>query len=203
MASEIIGFGVPNVVGPHHFVVQIPAGRNDPVVIIENYGLNGETINAKPVPRVIVSREAWRVVAVPLKAYLNQRVKNSLFEGKSSKDGVNFKASTFSLGNNKIERLLGHEVAVLAWAIEQADEDEARIAFTRWASHRPEELHWLYQQIVADAGRPENEPTGWRLAIKQALIVKDDRPLPRRDMRGTKAGKANDKGDQISLFATA
>lgn len=192
MASETTDFGVPNVVGPHHFVVQIPAGRNDPVVVIENYGLNGETINAKPVPRVIVSRDAWRVVAEPLKAYLNRRLKEK-----------GFKVSRFSAGDNKIERLLGHEVAVLAWAIEQADEDEARIAFTRWASHRPEELHWLYQQIVADAGRPENEPTGWRLAIKQALIVKDDRPLPRRDMRGTKAGKANDKGDQISLFAAA
>lgn len=192
MASETTGFGVPNVVGPHHFVVQIPAGRNDPVVVIENYGLNGETINAKPVPRVIVSRDAWRVVADPLKAYLNRRLKEK-----------GFKVSRFSAGDNKVERLLGHEIAVLAWAIEQANEDEARIAFTRWASHRPEELHWLYQQIVADAGRPENKPTGWRLAIKQALIVKDERPLPRRDVGGAKAGKANDTGDQISLFAAA
>lgn len=192
MASETIGFGVPNVVGPHHFVVQIPAGRNDPVVVIENYGLNGETINAKPVPRVIVSRDAWRVVTDPLKAYLNRRLKEK-----------GFKVSRFSAGDNKIERLLGHEVAVLAWAIEQADEDEARIAFTRWASHRPEELHWLYQQIVADAGRPENEPAGWRLAIKQALIVKDERPLPRRDVGGAKTSKIDSAGDQISLFASA
>lgn len=192
MASETIGFGVPNVVGPHHFVVQIPAGRNDPVVVIENYGLNGETINAKPVPRVIVSREAWRVVADPLKAYLNRRLKEK-----------GFKVSRFSAGDNKVERLLGHEIAVLAWAIEQADEDEARIAFTRWASHRPEELHWLYQQVVADAGRPENEPAGWRLAIKQALIVKDDRPLPRRDVGGAKISKTDSTCNQISLFASA
>lgn len=192
MASETIGFGVPNVVGPHHFIVQIPAGRNDPVVVIENYGLNGDTINAKPVTRVLMSRDAWRVVADPLKAYLNRRLKEK-----------GFKVSRFSAGDNKIERLLGHEVSVLAWGIEQADEDEARNAFTRWASHRPEELHWLYQQIVADAGRPENEPTGWRLAIKQALIVKDDRPPPRRDVGGTKASKTDSTGNQISLFASA
>ncbi len=196
MASETIGFGVPNVVGPHHFVVQIPAGRNDPVVIVENYGCNGETINARPVPRVIVSRDAWRVVADPLKAYLNKRIKDKIDKKHPS--------VRFSIGDNKVERLLGHEVAVLAWAIEQADEDEARIAFTRWAAHRPEELHWLYQQIVGDAGKPENEPVGWRLAIKQALIVKDDRPLPRRDVASTaKNAKNNAKGDQISLFAAA
>lgn len=192
MSNETIGFGVPSVIGPHHFVVQIPAGRGDPVTIVENYGLNGDTINAKPVPRVIVSRDAWRVVADPVKAYLNRRLKEN-----------GFKASRFSAGDNKVERMLGHEISVLAWAIEQADKDEARIAFTRWSSHRPEELHWLYQQIVADAGRPENEPVGWRLAIKQALIVKDDRPLPRRDVGGTKTGKSNDKGEQISLFAAA
>jgi hypothetical protein len=195
MISETIGFGVPNAVGPHHFVVQIPAGRNDPVVVIENYGLNGETINAKPVTRVIVSRDAWRVVADPLKAYLNRRLKDKI--------NKRHPAIRFSAGDNKVERLLGHEVAVLAWAIEQADEDEARIAFTRWASHRPEEMHWLYQQIVADAGRPENEPTGWRLAIKQALIVKDDRPLPRRDVGGAKTSKTDSTGDQILLFASA
>lgn len=193
MMSETIGFGVPNVTGPHHFVVQIPAGRKEPVVIVENYGCNGETINARPVPRVIVSRDAWRVVADPLKAYLNRRLKEK-----------GFKVSRFSAGDNKVERLLGHEVAVLAWTIEQADEDEARIAFTRWAAHRPEELHWLYQQIVGDAGKPENEPTGWRLAIKQALIVKDDRPLPRRDVAtSAKNTRGDGKSDQISLFAAA
>ena len=195
MASGTIGFGVPNVVCPHHFVVRIPAGRSDPVVIVEDYGLDGDTIDAKPVSRVIVSRDAWRVVADPLKAYLNRRLKDKI--------NKRHPAIRFSAGDNKVERLLGHEVAVLAWAIEQADEDEARIAFTRWASHRPEELHWLYQQIVADAGRPDNEPTGWRLAIKQALIVKDDRPLPRRDIGNAKTGKSGDKSDQISLFAAA
>ncbi len=193
MTSETIGFGVPNVTGPHHFVVQIPTGRNEPVVIVENYGCNGETINARPVPRVIVSRDAWRVVADPLKVYLNRRLKEK-----------GFKVSRFSAGDNKVERLLGHEIAVLAWAIEQADEDEARVAFTRWAAHRPEELHWLYQRIVGDAGRAENEPTGWRLAIKQALIVKEDRPLPRRDVAtAAKNTRGEDKSDQISLFATA
>lgn len=188
-AKTTLGFGVPNVVAPHHFVVQIPAGRA-PVAIVENYGANGPDVDAKPVPRVLVQRDAWRVVADPLRAYLNQRLKSKGFKG-----------SRFAIGENPVERLLGHEVAVLAWAIEKATEDEARIAFTRWATHGPEELHWLYQQIAMDAGRPEHEPTGWRLAIKQALIVKDDRPAFRRDIAGPKKSKASDKGEQPSLFA--
>ena len=190
MANETIGFGVPNVTGPHHFVVQIPAARTEPVVILENYGCNGESINAKPVERVIITRDAWRVVADPLKAYLNRRLKEK-----------GYKASRFSNGDNKLERLLGHEITVLGWAIEQASEVEARIAFTRWAAHRPEELHWLYQQIVADAGKPENEPAGWRLAVKQALIVKDERSLPRRDVASKKLSKNEAKADQITLFS--
>jgi hypothetical protein len=163
------GFGVPNITGPHHFVVRVPSGRNDPVTILENYGCNGPTIDSKPLERVIMTRDSWRTIAEPLKNYLNRRLKEK-----------GFKVSRFSAGDNMVERLLGHEICVLAWAIEDANEDEAREAFTRWASYRPEEMHWLYQQIVQDAGKPSNEARGWRLAIKQALIVKEDLNRPRR-----------------------
>lgn len=163
------GFGVPNITGPHHFVVRVPSGRNDPVTILENYGCNGPTVDSKPVERVIMTRDSWRTIAEPLKNYLNRRLKEK-----------GFKVSRFSAGDNMVERLLGHEICVLGWAIEDANEDEAREAFTRWASYRPEEMHWLYQQIVQDAGKPGNEARGWRLAIKQALIVKEDLNRPRR-----------------------
>lgn len=186
------GFGVPNITGPHHFVVRVPKGRNDPVTIIENYGCNGTTVDAKPVERVIISRDSWRTIAEPLKNYLNRRLKEK-----------GFKVSRFSVGDNMVERLLGHEICVLAWAIEDANEDEAREAFTRWSAYRPEEMHWLYQQIVQDAGKASNEARGWRLAIKQALIVKDDLNRPRRAAsKGLKPASSESAGEQTSLFAS-
>lgn len=191
-SNKTHGFGVPNITGPHHFVVRIPKGRNDPVTILENYGCNGNTIGAKPVERVIMTRDSWRTIAEPLKNYLNRRLKEN-----------GFKVSRFSAGDNMVERLLGHEICVLAWAIEDANDDEAREAFTRWASYRPEEMHWLYQQIVQDAGKPGNEARGWRLAIRQALIAKDEQNRPRKS-----AAKAASKlvsgeaAEQASFFAS-
>ena len=38
-----IGFGVPNEMDPHHFTVDIPAARTEPVVISEEFGLQGGT----------------------------------------------------------------------------------------------------------------------------------------------------------------
>ena len=186
------GFGVPNITGPHHFVVRVPSGRNDPVTILESYGCNGPSIDTKPSERVIISRDSWKTIVEPLKNYLNRRLKEK-----------GFKVSRFSAGDNMVERLLGHEICVLAWAIEDSNEDEAREAFTRWSAYRPEEMHWLYQQIVQDAGKPSNEARGWRLAIKQALIVKDDLNRPRRTAsKSIKSAASEGAAEQASLFAS-
>ena len=153
------GFGVPNDPLPHQFLVKIPVGRDGSVEVWEDFGAAGVGTTAQKLCRAAVPRDTWRQVAEGMKGHLNRRLK--------TKD---IKRSRFSTGENRIERILGRELCVLAWAIEDATPDEAAIAFTRWSSHRPEELWWLFQQIDRDGGEWDSSKTGWRLAIRHAFI---------------------------------
>nr|WP_294917480.1 anti-phage-associated DUF3780 domain-containing protein [uncultured Neokomagataea sp.] len=157
------GFGVPNDPLPHQFLVRILLGRNDPVEIWEDFGAAGVGSTAQKLCRAAVPRDAWCQVAEGLKSHLNRRLKEK-----------NLKASRFNTGDNRVERILGRELCVLAWAIEDATSDEAAIAFTRWSSHRPEELWWLFQQIDRDGGEWDSSKTGWRVAIRHALVKDGD-----------------------------
>lgn len=153
------GFGVPNDLAPHQFLVRVPTGRTDPVEVWEDFGAAALGTAAQKLCRVAIPRETWRQVAEGVKAHLNRRLKEK-----------DLKASRFNTGDNRVERILGRELCVLAWAIEDATPDEAAIAFTRWSSHRPEELWWLFQQIDRDGGEWDSPKTGWRIAIRHALI---------------------------------
>lgn len=157
------GFGVPNSAMPHQFLVRIPQGRADAVEVWEDFGAAAAATSAQTLCRVSVPRETWRQVAEGLKAHLNRRLKEKGIKG-----------SRFATGDNRVERILGREITVLAWAIEDATPDEAAIAFTRWSSYRPEELWWLFQQIDRDGGEWDDSKDGWRLAIRHALIREGD-----------------------------
>lgn len=161
MVEKLIthGFGVPNDMAPHQFLVRIPAGRTDPVEVWEDFGAAAAGSAAQRLCRAAVPRDTWRQVTEGVKAHLNRRLKEK-----------GLKASRFNAGDNRIERILGRELCVLAWAIEAATPDEAAIAFTRWSSHRPEELWWLFQQIDKDGGEWDSSKSGWRIAIRHALI---------------------------------
>lgn len=163
-AKEIThGFGVPNDPMPHQFLVRIPKGRSDTVEIWEDFGAAAIGSNSQTLCRAVIVREVWRQVADGLKGHLNRRLKEKSIKG-----------SRFATGDNRVERILGRELCVLAWSIEDASKDEAAIAFTRWSSHRPEELWWLFQQIDLDGGEWDTAKTGWRLAIRHALIREGD-----------------------------
>lgn len=172
------GFGVPNSPLPHQFLVRIPLGRNDPIEVWEDFGAAGVGSTAQKLCRAAVPRDAWYQVAEGVKSHLNRRLKEK-----------NLKACRFNTGDNRVERILGRELCVLAWAIEDATSDEAAIAFTRWSSHRPEELWWLFQQIDKDGGEWDSPKIGWRVAIRHALIKDGDeaptaarRPRPKTFM---------------------
>lgn len=165
------GFGVPNDPLPHQFLVRIPAGRMDPVEVWEDFGAGGVGTAIQKLCRVAVPRDTWRQVAEGVKGYLNRRLKEK-----------ELKPSRLNTGDNRVERILGRELCVLAWAIEDATQDEAAIAFTRWSSHRPEELWWLFQQIDRDGGEWNSSKSGWRLAIRHALI-RDGEEAPKTARR--------------------
>lgn len=189
---ETLGFGVPNEIDPHHMTVSIPRGRTEPVVVSEHFGLRAESQGVPDaVDRVELTRERWTAVAEDLRRVFNERLKEK-----------GLKTSRWEVGDNKVERLLGKELCVLAWAIERADLDKVPVAVKNWTGLKPEERWWLYTMTAAATGGLGDGGTGWRVALRYALTenptevpLPSRTPPPKRETR--KLGKAPETG---SLF---
>jgi hypothetical protein len=82
-----------------------------------------------------------------------------------------------------IDRLLGKELCVLAWAAEAATEDKFPIICSKWSALRPEERWWLFSMTVAEAGLPEDTERGWRRALRAALSDGEMQPEARKRRR--------------------
>jgi hypothetical protein len=148
------GFGCP--VGPdaHHFVVSIPRSRTGDVLITERYGIGEEHIERCLLPAII-----WAALAETVQAEFNQRLrKESLSTGR------------WRVGANKVERLLGKELLVLAWALEQqTDASVVPTALRNWQGLKPEERWWLTTMTAAATGKREDAGKGWRKALYYIL----------------------------------
>ena len=154
-----VGFGCPNETDPHHLVVDIPAGQTGDVVISEHYGIKAG-INGRPdvAERCHLRRAAWSIIAEPAKQEFNERLK-----------AKKLATSRWTVGPNKVERLLGKELLVLAWAVEQADPELMPNAVRNWIGLRPEERWWLYTMTAAATGGVDDGGIGWRKALQHAL----------------------------------
>jgi len=84
-----------------------------------------------------------------------------------------------------VDRLLGKELCVLAWAAETANEEQLPVICSKWAALRPEERWWLFAMTVAEAGLPEDTHRGWRRALFYALSD-GEKPLAGRRRRRPK-----------------
>ena len=151
------GFGAPKEFGFHHFRVEIPASKNDPVLIVEDFGLAG---GDEGVPyeerRAEIDRKHWPKLADAAKREFNSRLR-----------ARKLPVGRWQPGCIKVERLLGKELCVLAWACE-GEADCAR-AIERWQNLAPEERWWLFTKTAAEAGRAEERQGGWRRALRAAL----------------------------------
>ena len=153
------GFGVPNDIDPHHFVVEIPAARANPVVITEQFGLSGGS-NGLPdsIERCRLSQVAWNAVRKELERVLNDRLKEKKLT-----------TSRWKTGKNQVERLLGRELCILAWAIEVAPKDTIPNAVRNWSALKPEERWWLFAMAASLTGTSQDVDVGWRKALRVAL----------------------------------
>jgi len=97
---------------------------------------------------------------------ISEEVKREFNERLRSKKMA---TSRWTTGVNKIERLLGKELLVLAWAVEGAFPDTVPNAIRNWIGLRPEERWWLYTMTAAATGGPEHSEIGWRKALRFAL----------------------------------
>ena len=163
--KRTVGFGCPNETDPHHFVVDIPASRTGDVLITECYGIKAG-INGLPetAERCRLPRVAWSGIAEDVKREFNERLK-----------AKSMATSRWTVGPNKLERLLGKELLVLAWAVEGADPALVPNAIRNWIGLRPEERWWLYTMTAAATGGPDDGGLGWRKALQHALT---ENPLP-------------------------
>ena len=157
--GETVDFGAPAAFGAHVFRVEIPAARMAEVHIVEDYGYCG---NEAGIPRdeerVILGRRAWSKIADVARREFNGRLK-----------AAKVRIGRWHSGTNLVERLLGRELCVLAWAAERASEDELPVIGSKWAALRPEERWWLFMVTVAEAGLPDDHQRGWRRALHLAL----------------------------------
>jgi hypothetical protein len=171
-AAKMVDFGAPEKFGAHLFRVEIPAARTGPVVIVEDFGYRGlEGGIPRDEERVILARFAWSAIADIARREFNNRLK-----------AAKLPTGRWHSGTNLVDRLLGRELCVLAWAAETASGEQLPVICNKWAALRPEERWWLFAMTVAEAGLPEDTKRGWRRALFYALSD-GEKPPPGRKRR--------------------
>ena len=175
--GQFVDFGAPEQFGTHVFRVEIPAARTEPVRIIEDYGYRGlEGDIPRDEERVILPRAVWAGIAEIARRTFNDRLK-----------AAKIPVGRWHAGTNRLERLLGKELCVLAWAAETANEAQIPVICSKWAALRPEERWWLFSMTVAEAGLPEDTQRGWRRALFHALSDGEKPPARRKSRRPAEA----------------
>jgi hypothetical protein len=167
-----VDFGAPTIFGAHLFRVEISEARNEPVVIVEDYGYRGQEGGIpRDEERITLERPIWSAIADIARREFNDRLK-----------AAKVLTGRWHIGTNLVDRLLGKELCVLAWAAETASEELIPVICSKWAALRPEERWWLFAMTVAEAGLPGDTQRGWRRALFHALSD-GEKPPPGRKRR--------------------
>jgi Protein of unknown function (DUF3780) len=153
-----LGFGVPATTDPHHFIVDIPKTSAGVVRIVESLGLQAQEQEAGIIERCILERVRWTAIRSEVQRAFNARLKEH-----------NLRVSAWKVGDNQVDRLLGKELCVLAWAVEGMNPDNVPIAVRNWLALRPEERWWLFGMTAMSTGGVNDGNKGWRLALRHAL----------------------------------
>lgn len=169
MRSAVLGFGFVPAEQPHHFLVTIPpAGKDDRIYISEhlewdqsagrrelNFALGKEDNKM----RVYLPRSKWDAIADDARAAFNERLR-----------AAGLPAGRWAAGQVPVSRLLGKELVLLAWAIEDADPALIPTAVRNWRGLAPEERWWLFTMTNAATGNAvTGRNRGWRKAVRFAL----------------------------------
>lgn len=186
-----LGFGVPATSNPHHFVVEIPRNNTGSVSIVENLGMQTHDQSQSEIPRVILERTRWTAIRGEVQRAFNVRLKER-----------NLKSSTWKVGENPVDRLLGKELCILAWAIEGMEFDHIPIAVRNWLALRPEERWWLFGMTAITTGGVNDGDKGWRLALRHALgdVAQNQLFSPRQTPTKVKSTEQDSWQGTYSLF---
>ena len=169
--AKILDFGFNPALTDHYFLVNLPVSRSRTanVTISEHFELQppeeGREIytslhNENAQIKVILDRFKWEEIAEEVKAEFNRRLRSHAMKPGKWK----------TRGQVYLERTLGKELVLLAWAIEDCDSVLIGTAVRNWLGLAPEERWWLYTMTNASTGHAENDRNkGWRKAIRFAL----------------------------------
>ena len=157
--SQTQGFGAPSEFGRHCFYVEIPANSSQPISIYEDYGFDGDELQRETTEcRVVLARQLWTKIRDAARRDFNARLK-----------AKKLKTGSWRVGKVKLDRFLGRELCILAWAAEHADIEECSIICQKWEVLRPEERWWFYAKTAAEARLDSQTQRGWRKALYCAL----------------------------------
>lgn len=172
-----LGFGFSPEASAHHFLVTIPAGNREEVLISEHMTWSEQDAPTPPTfafgeadgkLRVALARSKWNAIADEVRVEFNKRLKQ---EG--------LKAGSWKTGTNPVSRLFGKELALLAWAIEEADPALIPVAIRNWLGLVPEERWWLFTMTSAATGHAiQGRNKGWRKAVRYALTENPVADMP-------------------------
>lgn len=164
-----LGFGFNPAESQHHFLVTVPRSSDDDKVYVSEHYEWDESEERRELHfalgrednklRVVLPRVKWDVIADELRAAFNQRLRDN-----------GLPTGTWQGGQTPISRLLGKELVLLAWAIEDADPALIPQAIRNWHGLAPEERWWLFTMTNAATGHAlAGRGKGWRKAVRFAL----------------------------------
>lgn len=161
--NEFFGFGFNPKISSHHMLVCVSKKNDQDVVIYERYKWDPEEKNQKldfyieDQAKAAISKDKWKRLEEPVRLEFNKRLKENKLP-----------AGRFITGQTPVERMLGKEMLVLIWAIEDCDPSNIPAALRNWFGLSPEERWWLYTMTNAATGSISDR-MGWRKALRYAL----------------------------------
>lgn len=166
--SKAEGFGFQAARSQHHFMVTLPTGKEDNVLLSEHYHfddaqarreLHFELGKEDDKLRCVLARSKWDAIAEAMKSEFNERLKS-----------LGISTGRWNKHQTPVSRILGKELVLLAWAIEDADPALIPVAIANWRGLSPEERWWLFTMTNAATGHAfHGRSRGWRKAVRFAL----------------------------------
>ena len=154
---RVIDFGFDPEASRNHFVVAMVSG--DLVLIGERHEWAvDDDVPDVARPKVILDSYHWERIADRVSDEFNRRLRVA---------GI--RAGRWKRGETLLAAHFGKELTLLAWAVEGADPTVIPAMLGNWSGLAPEERWWLYTTINATFVRPDDQPRGWRKAIKIAF----------------------------------
>src|SRR5699024_11349058 len=154
-----MGFGYIPEESKHHFLVIVPRSKKELITVYERFEWDEEEQRSDIIDdnlKVMITHHKWDLIKEGLTTHFNERL-------KAEKINV----GRFKAGVNPVDRLLGKEMVLLMWAIEDSDPQLIPVAMKNWFGLSKEERWWLFTMTNAITGHVDDK-RGWRKAIRYA-----------------------------------